>query len=110
MRLYEDRAKNYESNDAGQEVAYSKGARKRENNVAETLFPEMFPRRANQETFAEEAKCFWTNSETFLLPGKQILFPQHYFPVCVLLDACTFVLKDARTSAILSTPLAKIEI
>ena len=30
MRLYEDRAKDYESNDAGQEVAYSKGARKRE--------------------------------------------------------------------------------
>ena len=23
----------------------------------ETLFPEMFPRRANEETFAEETKC-----------------------------------------------------
>ena len=24
----------------------------------ETLFPEMFPQYANEETFAEEAKCF----------------------------------------------------
>ena len=50
-----------------------KGAFKRENIVAETLFPEMFPRRANEETFAEKAKCFRKNSETFLLP--QQMFP-----------------------------------
>ena len=44
-----------------------------------TLFREMFSRRANEETFAEEASCFWTNSETHLLPGKQILLPQQIF-------------------------------
>ena len=35
----------------------------------------MFPGCANEETFAEEAK-----SETLLLPGKQILLPQQFFP------------------------------
>ena len=35
---------------------------------------------ANQETLFPQQKCFWICWETFLLPGKQILFPQQCFP------------------------------
>ena len=57
-----------------------KGARKRGNIVAETSFPEMFHRRANKETFAEEANVSEQIQKRFLLPGKQILLPQQKFP------------------------------
>ena len=46
----------------------------KEQTLLRKRFPEMLPRWANEETFGEEAKCCWKNSETVLLP--QQMFPE----------------------------------
>lgn len=43
------------------------------NDETLSMFPEMFSRRANEETFVEEAKFSEKNSELLLLP--QQMFP-----------------------------------
>ena len=61
------------------------------------LVNRLFPRRTNEETFAEETKCFWKHEKLFFLPASKFSFrnkcflgqetgkhllPQHYFLVC----------------------------